>query len=237
MYQAAPWGNVDDAGSCSLLGNGVVGILAESINIWERRAPLTPSHCARLLLGGKGKTGVERIIVQPSTKRIHHDAQYEDVGCEISDDLLECGLIIGIKQPKLEMILPDRAYAFFSHTHKAQKESMPLLDKILAEKVSLYDYELIVGDNGKRLIAFGKFAGRAGLIDFLHGLGQRYLTLGYSTPFLSLGASHMYSSLAAAKAAVITVGEEIATLGLPSGISPIVFIFTGDGNGILLTLH
>jgi hypothetical protein len=28
------------------------------------------------------------------------------------------------------MILPDRAYAFFSHTHKAQKENMPLLDKV-----------------------------------------------------------------------------------------------------------
>lgn len=31
---------------------------------------------------------------------------------------------------QLEMILPDRAYAFFSHTHKAQKENMPLLDKV-----------------------------------------------------------------------------------------------------------
>ncbi|XP_072952758.1 alpha-aminoadipic semialdehyde synthase isoform X1 [Typha angustifolia] len=217
-------------GHCSLLGNGVVGILSETINIWERRVPLTPSHCARLLLSGKGTSGVDRIIVQPSTKRIHHDAQYEDVGCEISEDLSECGLIIGIKQPKLEMILPDRGYAFFSHTHKAQKENLPLLDKILAERVSLYDYELIVGDDGKRLLAFGKFAGRAGLIDFLHGLGQRYLNLGYSTPFLSLGASHMYPSLAAAKAAVIAVGEEIATLGLPAGISPLVFVFTGDGN-------
>lgn len=28
------------------------------------------------------------------------------------------------------MILPHRAYAFFSHTHKAQKENMPLLDKV-----------------------------------------------------------------------------------------------------------
>lgn len=28
------------------------------------------------------------------------------------------------------MIFPDRAYAFFSHTHKAQKENMPLLDKV-----------------------------------------------------------------------------------------------------------
>ncbi|ESQ53839.1 hypothetical protein EUTSA_v10024287mg [Eutrema salsugineum] len=212
------------------LGNGVVGILAESVNKWERRTPLTPSHCARLLHGGKDRTGVSRIVVQPSAKRIHHDALYEDVGCEISDDLSDCGLILGIKQPELEMILPERAYAFFSHTHKAQKENMPLLDKILSERVTLYDYELIVGDHGRRLLAFGKYAGRAGLVDFLHGLGQRYLSLGYSTPFLSLGSSYMYSSLAAAKAAVISVGEEIASQGLPLGICPLVFVFTGTGN-------
>lgn len=58
-----------------------------------------------------------------------------------------------------------------------------------------------------------------------------YLNHGYSTPFLSLGSSYMYSSLAAAKAAVISVGEEIATMGLPAGICPLVFVFTGAGNG------
>ncbi|XP_062148674.1 alpha-aminoadipic semialdehyde synthase [Alnus glutinosa] len=216
-----------------MLGNGVIGILSESCNKWERRVPLTPSHCARLLHSGRDRSGVARIIVQPSTKRIYHDSQYEDVGCEISDDLSECGLILGVKQPKLEMILPHRAYAFFSHTHKAQKENMPLLDKILTERVSLFDYELIVGDHGERLLAFGKYAGRAGLIDFLRGLGHRYLSLGYSTPFLSLGASYMYPSLASAKAAVISVGEEIATLGLPSGICPLIFVFTGSGNASL----
>lgn len=42
----------------------------------------------------------------------------------------------------------------------------------MEERVSLFDYELIVDDDGKRMLAFGKFAGRAGLIDFLHGLGQ-----------------------------------------------------------------
>lgn len=82
-------------------GNGVIGILSESTNKWERRVPLTPSHCARLLHSGKGKVEVTRIIVQPSTKRIHHDALYEDVGCEISEDLSDCGLILGIKQPKV----------------------------------------------------------------------------------------------------------------------------------------
>ncbi|KAK6147547.1 hypothetical protein DH2020_018459 [Rehmannia glutinosa] len=184
-----------------MLGNGIVGILSESTNKWERRVPLTPAHCARLLHGGSGKTGVARIIVQPSTKRIHHDALYEDVGCEISEDLSECGFILGIKQPQ-----------------------------VLAERATLFDYELIAGDHGKRLLAFGKFAGRAGMIDFLCGLGKRFLNLGYSTPFLSLGASYMYFSLAAAKAAVISVGEEIATMGLPSSICPLVFVFTGAGN-------
>lgn len=58
-----------------------------------------------------------------------------------------------------------------------------------------------------------------------------YLNLGYSTPFLTLGAAYMYSSLAAAKSAVISVGEEIAEEGLPSGICPLVFVFTGSGNG------
>ncbi|KAL8260783.1 hypothetical protein R6Q59_024832 [Mikania micrantha] len=127
------------------------------------------------------------------------------------------------------MILPDRAYAFFSHTHKAQKENMRLLDKILAERVSLFDYELIVGDEGKRLLAFGRFAGRAGLVDFLSGWEEVWtqnlstvLNLGYSTPFLSLGSSYMYPSLAAAKAAIVSVGEEIATTGLPSKICPLV---------------
>ncbi|ONK55828.1 uncharacterized protein A4U43_C10F1390 [Asparagus officinalis] len=84
-----------------MLGSGVVGILSESCNVWERRAPLTPAHRARLLLSGNGN-GVDRsIIIQPSTKRIYYDSQYEDVGCEISDDLSECGLILGVKQPKV----------------------------------------------------------------------------------------------------------------------------------------
>ncbi|ONK55827.1 uncharacterized protein A4U43_C10F1380 [Asparagus officinalis] len=110
------------------------------------------------------------------------------------------------------MILPDRAYAFFSHTHKAQSENMPLLDKILSERVSLYDYERIIGDDGRMLLAFGKFAGRAGFIDFLHG----YLHLGYSTPFLSLGTSYMYSSLAAAKAVIIAFGASEPDGGRPA---------------------
>lgn len=48
----------------------------------------------------------------------------------------------------------------------------------------MYDYELIVGNHGKRLLAFGNYAGRAGLIDFLSGLGQRN-TLIIVYPYMS----------------------------------------------------
>ena len=87
-----------------MLGNGILGIPRESNSkVWERRAPLTPSHCARLLHAGRGSGhgGVKRILIQPSTKRILQDIQYENVGCEISDDLSECGLILGVKQPEV----------------------------------------------------------------------------------------------------------------------------------------
>ena len=46
------------------------------------------------------------------------------------------------------------------------------------------DYELIADKSGKRLVAFGEYAGYAGAINCLHGLGDRLLTFGYRTPFL-----------------------------------------------------
>lgn len=91
-----------------MLGNGILGIQKESNSkVWERRAPLTPSHCAQLLHAGRasGNGGVKRIIVQPSTKRVLQDFQYENVGCEISEDLSECGLILGVKQPEVILIV------------------------------------------------------------------------------------------------------------------------------------
>lgn len=60
---------------------------------------------------------------------------------------------------------------YFSHTIKAQLHNMPALDTILDNDIRLIDYEKITDENGNRLIAFGKYAGIAGAIDFLKGLG------------------------------------------------------------------
>ena len=46
------------------------------------------------------------------------------------------------------------------------------------------DYEKILDERGVRLVAFGKYAGVAGFVNILHGLGLRLLALGHHTPFM-----------------------------------------------------
>ena len=38
-----------------------------------------------------------RVVVQPSNVRICTDQEYKDAGAEISEDLSECNVILGVK--------------------------------------------------------------------------------------------------------------------------------------------
>jgi alpha-aminoadipic semialdehyde synthase len=58
------------------------------------------------------------------------------------------------------LLIPDKTYAFFSHTIKAQEANMPLLDAILEKRIVLIDYEMMRDEKGQRVVAFGKYAGR-----------------------------------------------------------------------------
>lgn len=61
---------------------------------------------------------------------------------------------------------------------------MPLLDAILEKNIRLIDYEKLIDESGQRIVAFGKYAGVAGMVNILHGLGLRLLALGHHTPFM-----------------------------------------------------
>lgn len=61
---------------------------------------------------------------------------------------------------------------------------MPLLDAIIEKNIRLIDYERIIDESGQRMVAFGKYAGVAGMVNILHGLGLRLLALGHHTPFM-----------------------------------------------------
>jgi len=79
----------------------------------------------------------------------------------------------------------------------------------MEKKINLIEYEKIANDNGQRLIFFGRFAGLAGMINSLWSLGQRWMEMGYETPFAKLQQSHKYDSLEGAIHAISMAGSEI----------------------------
>ena len=73
---------------------------------------------------------------------------------------------------------------------------MAALDTVLASNIRLIDYEKITDKDGNRLIAFGKYAGMAGAIDFLKGFGEYIMQMGISTPFLHCNCAYKYFHVA-----------------------------------------
>uniref|UniRef100_A0AAZ3SW39 Saccharopine dehydrogenase (NAD(+), L-glutamate-forming) n=1 Tax=Oncorhynchus tshawytscha TaxID=74940 RepID=A0AAZ3SW39_ONCTS len=228
----------------------VMAIRREDINVWERRAPLAPRHVKEIVHAG------HKVLVQPSNRRAIHENvsehccwvkrthiqwlvitdccmnfyYYEKAGAIISEDISEASLIIGVKSPPEEKLYPRKTYAFFSHTIKAQEANMALLDDLLKKEVRLIDYEKMVDANGFRIVAFGQWAGVAGMINILHGLGLRFLALGHHTPFMHIGMAHNYRNVSQAIQAVRDCGYEISMGLMPKSIGPVTFVFTGTGN-------
>ncbi|XP_033646696.1 alpha-aminoadipic semialdehyde synthase, mitochondrial-like isoform X1 [Asterias rubens] len=191
---------------------------------WERRAPLNPLQVKSFVDSGV------KVLVQPSNRRAYTMEDYLKAGAVIQEDLMEASLILGVKQVPIQRLLANKTYCFFSHTIKAQSENMPLLDAILDKNIRLIDYEKIVDENGKRLVAFGKFAGIAGMLNILHGIGLRLLALGHHTPFIHIAAAHNYRNTGMAMQAVRDAGYRIALGELPQSIGPMSFVFMGSGN-------
>ncbi|XP_034033204.1 alpha-aminoadipic semialdehyde synthase, mitochondrial isoform X1 [Thalassophryne amazonica] len=202
----------------------VMAIRREDINPWERRAPLAPRHVKEL-------TNADyKILVQPSNRRAIHEKYYAKAGAVIQEDISEASLIIGVKRLPEEKVIPRKTYAFFSHTIKAQEANMGLLDDLLKKEVRLIDYEKMVDANGYRIVAFGQWAGVAGMINILHGLGLRFLALGHHTPLMHIGMAHNYRNVSQAVQAVRDCGYEISMGLMPKSIGPLTFCFTGTGN-------
>ncbi|KAM8892458.1 alpha-aminoadipic semialdehyde synthase, mitochondrial isoform 1-T2 [Spinachia spinachia] len=202
----------------------VMAIRREDVNPWERRAPLAPKHVKELTAAGV------KVLLQPSNRRAIHEKYYIKAGAVLQEDLSEASLILGVKRPPEEKVIPRKTYAFFSHTIKAQEPNMGLLDDLLKKEVRLIDYEKMVDANGFRIVAFGHWAGIAGMINILHGLGLRFLALGHHTPFMHIGMAHNYRNVSQAIQAVRDCGYVVSMGLMPKSIGPVTFCFTGTGN-------
>ncbi len=203
----------------------IVGIRREDKNEWERRVPLTPEDVAQL-----AAAHALRFQVQPSPIRVFPESAYAASGAEIREDLSTCDLILGVKEIPIPLLLPHKAYIFFSHTIKGQPRNMPMLQRLLDLGCTLLDYELIADDAGRRLVFFGRFAGLAGMIDTLHALGQRLTWEGIPNPFADVRMAHGYADLAEARRTIAQVGTAIRSQGLDPRLTPLVFGVAGYGS-------
>ena len=192
---------------------------------WERRTPLIPAHVKELAQG----TGLQ-FIIQSSDMRAYSDDEYRKAGLLVAADLRECPVIIALKEIPVDVLEKDKVYVFFSHVIKGQPANMPMLQQALDLGCTIIDYERIADDNHRRLIAFGSYAGLAGMIDTLWALGDRLAWEGIANPFEPLTQASEYSDLAAAKVSIRAIGETIRTEDVPESITPLTIGIAGYGN-------
>ncbi|WP_196809463.1 NAD(P)-dependent oxidoreductase [Gillisia sp. JM1] len=111
--------------------------------------------------------------IEASDIRIFKDSEYEEAGFEVSQDISDCEVLLGVKEVPIASLIPNKKYFFFSHTIKKQPYNRELLEAILKNNIDLYDYEVIVKANGRRLIGFGRYAGLVGAYNCFLALGLR----------------------------------------------------------------
>ncbi|WP_273444226.1 NAD(P)-dependent oxidoreductase [Neolewinella agarilytica] len=171
----------------------------------DARVPLTPTQVA-----GLRKQGID-IVVQPSPGRTFKDEEYAELGIPMVEDISDRELLLGIKEVPISQLIPNKKYCFFAHVAKEQPYNQPLMRALLDKGITHMDYEYFTDEKGKRLIAFGYWAGMVGAHNTVWTYAQR--TGAFQLPRLK----DLYD-YAAAK-------EVYAKLTLP----PIRIVLTGTG--------
>lgn len=202
-----------------------IGIRREDINRWERRVPLIPSHARELV-----DNHPLEIRIQPSDIRVFADDDFRMAGIPVEESLSPCSIVLAIKEIPVARLEKDKAYIFFSHTAKGQRQNMPMLKRMMELGCTLVDYEKMVDDEGRRVLFFGNYAGHAGMIDTLWALGRRLDLEGVRNPFSILKPAHRYQNLTEAREAVAELAVNIIDRGLPGGLGPVVIGFFGYGH-------
>ncbi len=113
------------------------------------------------------------VLVEQSPIRCFPDEEYIAAGIQVVEDRPDADIYLGVKEVPTSQMVPGKIYLFFSHTMKGQPYNRPLLQAILEKKICLIDYEAMVDDRGKRVAAFGYYAGVVGAHNTMYAFGKR----------------------------------------------------------------
>ena len=144
-------------------------IIKERKNPPDRRVVFSPEKLAE----ARALFSKAEFIVESSDIRIFKDEAYAKLGFEVTEDVSDADVMIGVKEVPIENLLPNKKYFFFSHTIKKQPYNRALLIAMLEKHIEMYDHETIVGKNNMRLIGFGRYAGLVGAYNGFRALGLR----------------------------------------------------------------
>lgn len=146
------------------------GIIKECKNPPDRRVVFSPQKLQEL----QEEFPNAEVKVESSDIRVFHDDLYQSVGVEVSNDISDCDVMIGVKEVPIDALVPNKKYFFFSHTIKKQPYNRKLLQAILNKNIELYDHEVITGEKGNRLIGFGRYAGIVGAYNGFRAWGLKH---------------------------------------------------------------
>jgi saccharopine dehydrogenase (NAD+, L-lysine-forming) len=138
----------------------------------ERRTPIVPSDARRLVESGVTLT------VEESPQRVFPVEAYEAAGCRVATtgswvSAPSDAVVVGLKELPDEPLALTHRHIFFGHAYKHQHGAVALLRRFLAGAGILLDLEYLVDDDGRRLAAFGYWAGYLGAaLAVLHHRGR-----------------------------------------------------------------
>ncbi|QKX05859.1 alanine dehydrogenase [Aquimarina sp. TRL1] len=143
------------------------GIIKERKNPPDRRVVFSPKGAKKAVDQYPDAT----FVVETSDVRVFSDEAYKAEGFEVTTDMSDCDVLLGVKEVPVDALLPNKKYFFFSHTIKKQPYNRKLLKAVLDKNIELYDHEVIVNTAGFRLIGFGRYAGIVGTYNGIRAWG------------------------------------------------------------------
>ncbi len=128
---------------------------------FEERTPLVPSDAGVVVRQGFA------VHLESSANRIFKDREYEAAGCRIVEagswrSAPENAYVLGIKELPEEASPIRQTHLYFAHAYKGQSGAFQLLRRFKEGNGALLDLEYLTDDQGRRVVAFGRWAGFAG---------------------------------------------------------------------------
>lgn len=155
-----------------------IGLIKETKIPIDNRVALTPQQMAQL----QKSYPDDQFVVQSSPIRAYTDEEYRQSGIQVCDDIADCDILFGIKEASIPSLIPDKHYFFFGHIAKMQAYNKPLLQAMMAKRITFSDYEYLTDSQHKRVCAFGWWAGIVGVYHTLRCYGLKYHTFTLPAP-------------------------------------------------------